>query len=62
MVQKILRAIEGAPEDGICDISPDDDDILQCIHETNPDETQMPCDLFNTLPDMQAPNFLDLLE
>lgn len=63
-VQKILRAIEGAPEDGICDISrdDDDDDVLQCIWESSPEEGQVPLDLLSTLPDMQAPNFLDLLE
>lgn len=64
-VQRILQLIEGAPEDGICDMSRDeDDDILQCLCESTCDEStaQIPLDLLNTLPDMQAPSFLDLLE
>lgn len=62
-VQKILHAIEGALDNGIYDVSrDDDDDILQCLWESSPEQAEVPLDLLSTLPDMQAPNFLDQLE
>jgi hypothetical protein len=62
-VQKILIAIEGAAEDGICDVSRDEDDLSACVFNSyGADSTEELClDMFSTLPDMDAPNFLNLL-